>query len=76
MKKYLTLHSQTVGKQDGICAQMIRRIVVWSYCQIYGHTYVHRPFVKTSHFPDDEIFGARVEKFFNLGYGEVSFDDM
>ena len=74
--KYLALDIDA-NKQDGIGAQMMRRLCIWSYCQINDNVkYVHVPFVESSHHPKDYELGKQVEAFFNLGDNELTLQDV
>lgn len=74
--KYLALDIDA-NKQDGIGAQMMRRLFIWSYCQLHDNVkYVHVPFVQSSHHPDDLELGKKIEEFFNLGKNELTLNDV
>jgi len=64
-------------KKDGLGAQMIRRFYLWGYCKITDNVeYVHVPFIKCSHHKDDYEYGKQIENFFNLGYNELTINDV
>ena len=74
--KYLALDLDA-NKQDGIGAQMMRRLFIWSYCQLYDNIkYVHVPFIQSSHHPENLELGKKIEEFFNLGQNELTLDDV
>ena len=74
--KYLALDLDA-NKQDGIEAQMMRRLFIWSYCQLYDNIkYVHAFYSKFSSSGRNLELGKKIEEFFNLGQNELTLDDV
>lgn len=62
---------------DGMGMQFFRRFSVWTYCKLYQKEYVHLPFQELEHnYDSNPDFEKIVDNFFNLGYNELSLQDV
>lgn len=62
---------------DGMGMQFFRRFSVWAYCKLYHKKYVHLPFQELEHnYDSNPNFEKIVDNFFNLGYNELSLEDV